>query len=511
MATSFACRVLSWRLDVPQKRAWVRAHVETDQQSPGHCRIVVSAERKARLGDELAKLLAADNDIARIRAAALVDADDSTDACTALLVSEEKADACVFVLRCTKSETMAHLLESLDVPAPASSLVDAVRSEIEAWTRAISDLDEARASPGNILKVCPLAQPSTRLQGNLLWTPLADSSPTALGRKYFAVTPTHLCMFGRDASGAPVSSLPLSQAEVELTDAVENAGTYSWRVQTPARRWTVVAGHGTVAQQWIEALAASGAKATAAQERLQRARSNALASIQTLEAILAREDVLAAFCRFANAQNRAEAVQLFLAMRSTDGFDESDFEALADQCSQPDLDNFLAIFQPHCEAWQSMVEEGEAARVVELARGVLQDDLESDLVSRFLNDFAFTSMRDAAEGELKRRAEVFFGDKVLYIDNESSKASTVRRCPLPQDRARILIGRDESCDVVLSCPKVSRFHCLLNINMDDTIAVTDLGSSQGTFVNGTQIEAIGLRSQDRVHVGTFSLYVGTEI
>jgi Inner membrane component of T3SS, cytoplasmic domain len=52
----------------------------------------------------------------------------------------------------------------------------------------------------------------------------------------------------------------------------------------------------------------------------------------------------------------------------------------------------------------------------------------------------------------------------------------------------ISIGRHE-CDVVVEDPEVSRRHLQLRV-AGASIAVEDLGSTHGTFVNGTQIEGI---------------------
>lgn len=54
-------------------------------------------------------------------------------------------------------------------------------------------------------------------------------------------------------------------------------------------------------------------------------------------------------------------------------------------------------------------------------------------------------------------------------------------------RPRITIGKSESNDIVLSQPGVSRQHCVL-YHLNGRTMVQDLNSSNGTFVNGVQIE-----------------------
>lgn len=61
------------------------------------------------------------------------------------------------------------------------------------------------------------------------------------------------------------------------------------------------------------------------------------------------------------------------------------------------------------------------------------------------------------------------------------------------------IGRSDSNDVVLASPQVSRQHAKLN-RIGDKIYVQDLGSANGTFVNGERIstEAVGLQPLDEL-------------
>ena len=54
------------------------------------------------------------------------------------------------------------------------------------------------------------------------------------------------------------------------------------------------------------------------------------------------------------------------------------------------------------------------------------------------------------------------------------------------DSCRTLIGREEG-DVVTKDPETSRRHATLDIHTDGTVWLTDLGSTNGTFVDGIQI------------------------
>lgn len=53
---------------------------------------------------------------------------------------------------------------------------------------------------------------------------------------------------------------------------------------------------------------------------------------------------------------------------------------------------------------------------------------------------------------------------------------------------RFLIGRAEECDLRLLNPLISRHHAEVLIQ-DDTVLIRDLGSRNGTFLNGEQVVA----------------------
>ena len=68
----------------------------------------------------------------------------------------------------------------------------------------------------------------------------------------------------------------------------------------------------------------------------------------------------------------------------------------------------------------------------------------------------------------------------------------------------ILIGRGKLCDIKLTNPRVSRRHALV-VNSSKRVKLVDLGSKNGTFVNGRQIEQYpiqyALRYNDVIRVG----------
>ncbi|MFN0059675.1 MAG: sigma 54-interacting transcriptional regulator [Planctomycetota bacterium] len=65
---------------------------------------------------------------------------------------------------------------------------------------------------------------------------------------------------------------------------------------------------------------------------------------------------------------------------------------------------------------------------------------------------------------------------------------------------QLVLGRHEECDVPLWDEAASRRHALIEL-IDEAVVITDLGSSNGTFVNEAQIDKRALRSGDRVRIG----------
>src|SRR6185437_3733817 len=68
----------------------------------------------------------------------------------------------------------------------------------------------------------------------------------------------------------------------------------------------------------------------------------------------------------------------------------------------------------------------------------------------------------------------------------------------------VVIGRLPECAVVLGDPNVSRRHAEVR-RTGETVVVTDLGSTNGTKVNGTPVREQQLASGDEITVGSTTL------
>ena len=66
------------------------------------------------------------------------------------------------------------------------------------------------------------------------------------------------------------------------------------------------------------------------------------------------------------------------------------------------------------------------------------------------------------------------------------------------------IGRAKGADIIIDAALVSRVHCRLEARRDG-VDVTDLSSTNGTFVNGRRVERATLSNGDHLRVGRVEL------
>jgi DNA-binding NtrC family response regulator len=70
-----------------------------------------------------------------------------------------------------------------------------------------------------------------------------------------------------------------------------------------------------------------------------------------------------------------------------------------------------------------------------------------------------------------------------------------------------VVGRDRAADVVLASGGVSRKHCVIERTREGGLILRDLGSKNGTLVNGERVEKARLREGDVLKVGEAELRV----
>jgi pSer/pThr/pTyr-binding forkhead associated (FHA) protein len=87
--------------------------------------------------------------------------------------------------------------------------------------------------------------------------------------------------------------------------------------------------------------------------------------------------------------------------------------------------------------------------------------------------------------------------------NDPSPARVTFRLPPGSVKS---IGRSADAEFIVEAALVSRLHCQFTATAD-TLRVKDLGSTNGTFVNGKRVSAAELREGDTLSVGRLDLIV----
>ena len=78
--------------------------------------------------------------------------------------------------------------------------------------------------------------------------------------------------------------------------------------------------------------------------------------------------------------------------------------------------------------------------------------------------------------------------------------------PVEVTKEMTLIGRQDECDVRLDHKSVSKMHCVL-VKTDGLLLLRDLGSTNGTRVNGTRVRRAALLPNDKLSVANFHFRV----
>ena len=72
------------------------------------------------------------------------------------------------------------------------------------------------------------------------------------------------------------------------------------------------------------------------------------------------------------------------------------------------------------------------------------------------------------------------------------------------------VGRTAGAEFILDAALVSRLHCRLSAGSDGQLVVEDLGSTNGTLVNGKRIDRAILGAGDSLQVGRVTFQVSPD-
>jgi pSer/pThr/pTyr-binding forkhead associated (FHA) protein len=75
----------------------------------------------------------------------------------------------------------------------------------------------------------------------------------------------------------------------------------------------------------------------------------------------------------------------------------------------------------------------------------------------------------------------------------------------------VVVGRKEECDLRLEHKSVSKMHCVI-VKTDGLLLLRDLGSTNGTRVNGQRVRRAALLPNDQVSIANykFRVYLGPD-
>ena len=110
---------------------------------------------------------------------------------------------------------------------------------------------------------------------------------------------------------------------------------------------------------------------------------------------------------------------------------------------------------------------------------------------------------DLAKGSFKLTAASVQGNAVPVTTNEQSQD-----CPLLEingsqyllTKEKTILGRGSGCDIVIDDPGISRKHLEIDVTPNGVIA-RDLGSTNGTYVEGHQVPAATLLDGNTITIG----------
>ena len=110
---------------------------------------------------------------------------------------------------------------------------------------------------------------------------------------------------------------------------------------------------------------------------------------------------------------------------------------------------------------------------------------------------------DLAKGSFKLTAASVQGNAVPVTTDEQSQD-----CPLLEingsqyllTKEKTILGRGSGCDIVIDDPGISRKHLEIDVTPNGVIA-RDLGSTNGTYVEGNQVPAATLLDGNTITIG----------
>jgi pSer/pThr/pTyr-binding forkhead associated (FHA) protein len=106
--------------------------------------------------------------------------------------------------------------------------------------------------------------------------------------------------------------------------------------------------------------------------------------------------------------------------------------------------------------------------------------------------------------DIPRPQEGFPGNPRLLVSTAEPGQGVATQRTFPLTSPLTILGRGTDCDLRLVDQGVSRHHAEIRVEDGDVVLV-DLGSTNGTFVDGQPVRRVSLRDGTRVTLGRTTL------
>ncbi len=126
------------------------------------------------------------------------------------------------------------------------------------------------------------------------------------------------------------------------------------------------------------------------------------------------------------------------------------------------------------------------------------DNINCDFALGYNTLLLQNSVKNREQGSSQKQAATYY----LVAEDEP-----LTRIKISKDA--LFIGRDESCDIVMTKPQVSRRHCLVQ-SVGGKLRFRNLESTNGIYINGSPVRDGVVKSGDRITVGGCTFVIHQE-
>lgn len=179
--------------------------------------------------------------------------------------------------------------------------------------------------------------------------------------------------------------------------------------------------------------------------------------------------------------------------------DFEDYEAhgpSAQLISEPVQDTFSRT--PYDEIMDAPIEEEDFSSLADLS------GLDVEAYSPYAHDSRDFMKAQAPDPAVN--TQVFTGGAATPEPNRATVRARLVNTQINRDfnlvGGRLILGRSNSCDITVNDINASRSHAELRYELQGTWVLTDLGSTNGTKVNGERVTSVTLNTGDRIVIGT---------